>query len=862
MRRTTTAQKIFASLVFLLLASPGFTQAFSFAYASTWKYLNNGSNQGTTWKDPAFDDSGWPSASAQFGFGAAYTTVLGSNPTTTYFRKTVSITGVNAYTGYTLTYQRNDGVVIYVNGTELTRDNMPAGTISYNTSASSKLSAAGNSSTLTATIPASSLVEGNNVIAVEVHQHSTGAADMRFQMSLAATAITVSRGPYMQMANQSEITIKWKTSAATDSRVQAGASVGSYTVSGSDATSSTDHEIRITDLDPDTKYYYTVGTTTLALQGDANNFFTTAPPTNTTRKLRFVAFGDCGRGDATNQDASLLAYRNYLTANSIAAPDAWLLMGDNAYSAGTDAEYTSNFFNTYQGNIMKNHIVFPTPGNHDYANNSTRQVDHAVPYYTIFSNPSAAQCGGVSSGTEAYYSWDWGDVHFLALDSYGKESGGTMLADTAVGSTAQMDWIRADLAANTKKWVIAYWHHPPYTMGSHDSDAETDLGVIRQRTIKVLERLGVDLIVNGHSHVYERSYLMTGNYGLENTFSAATHAKSTSSAKYDGSASSCPYMTASGQMNKGTVYVVAGSTGSTLGTKASFPHAAMPYSLGDAGIFYFEVQGNRLDAKFIRDDGTIWDKFTIMKDVNVTSSVNITTGQSVTLNASWTGNYIWNTAATTKSITVTPAAGSTVYTVKDASSGTCITDQYTVNATGILPVSLAKYEVVLKDNKVNIDWSTATEVNSKEFVIERSVDGVRFDALLYQHASGNSSSVKTYAAKDAHPLKGVSFYRLVQKDIDGRIKQFETKKIVNNGGKSFDVKVYSNGDVVNITLVSTQKGRVTMNVYDVAGKFVESRIYEISEGSNQGQVLLSKGSYILSFNDQYGDSFVQKITVR
>src|SRR5205085_8950528 len=103
----------------------------------------------------------------------------------------------------------------------------------------------------------------------------------------------------------------------------------------------------------------------------------------------------------------------------------------------------------------------------------------------------------------------------------------------------------------------------------------------------------------------------------------------------------------------------------------------MPFSLSDAGVFYFEVQCNRLDAKCIRHDGTIWDKFTIMKDVNVTSTVNITTGQSVTLNASWTGNYTWNTGPTTKSITVTPAAGNTVYTVKDASSGTCITDQYT-----------------------------------------------------------------------------------------------------------------------------------------------------------------------------------------
>jgi hypothetical protein len=77
-----------------------------------------------------------------------------------------------------------------------------------------------------------------------------------------------------------------------------------------------------------------------------------------------------------------------------------LLLGDNAYETGTDDEFQSRFFNIYSSNILKNHQLFPSPGNHDYANNATRQNDHNIPYYSIFTNPSAAECGGIASGTK------------------------------------------------------------------------------------------------------------------------------------------------------------------------------------------------------------------------------------------------------------------------------------------------------------------------------------------------------------------------------------------------------------------------------------------------------------------------------
>jgi 3',5'-cyclic AMP phosphodiesterase CpdA len=295
----------------------------------------------------------------------------------------------------------------------------------------------------------------------------------------------------------------------------------------------------------------------------------------------------------------------------------------------------------------------------------------------------------VPSNTEAFYSYNWGNIHFLSLDSYGRENNSTRLYDTL---GAQVTWIKNDLNANTSKWTIAYWHHPPYTMGSHNSDTESELINMRQNFIRILERYGVDMIICGHSHDYERSYLLKNHFGNESSFSVATHAVSSSSGKYNSTANSCPYQTVSGPVNHGTVYVVAGSAGADGGVQAGYPHNAFPFSVDDGGMLYFEVEDNRLDAKFFRKDNVIADQFTIVKDANKNTTVDINSGQQTVLTASWIGTYNWSTGATTRSITVSPAS-TTSYTVTDGSSA-CITDQFTVNvSSGFARQSSAKETV-------------------------------------------------------------------------------------------------------------------------------------------------------------------------
>jgi hypothetical protein len=214
-------------------------------------------------------------------------------------------------------------------------------------------------------------------------------------------------------------------------------------------------------------------------------------------------------------------------------------------------------------------------------------------------------------------------------------------------------------------------------MGSHNSDTETELVNIRQNLLRILERYKVDLIICGHSHCYERSKLMKGHYGNESTFNAATHHLSSSSAKYDGSTNSCPYIKNSPASDFGTVYLVTGSAGQLGGTQASWPHAAMYYSDAmNGGSLSIEIDQNRLDGKWVCADGVTRDQFSILKNVNKTTNVSVVQGQSTTLTASWVGNYSWSTGATTRSITITPSSSST-YTVTDGSTN-CVTDIFNV----------------------------------------------------------------------------------------------------------------------------------------------------------------------------------------
>ena len=439
-----------------------------------------------------------------------------------------------------------------------------------------------------------------------------GFAQPEKEPGAATEPVRLIRGPYLQVASSTGIMIRWRTDVSARSRVMYGTRPDKLDQQQQDLRLLTEHKINLSGLKPLTKYYYAIGGLKDKLQGDTSNYFVTLPEAGKPGHYRIAALGDCG-DNSVNQRQVKAALLKYLGKEELTA---WILLGDNAYQDGTDSEFQSKFFNVYKNDLLKKYPLYPAPGNHDYHDTDLSakhaQETHETAYYQNFSMPAEGEAGGVPSHTQAFYSFDIGNIHFLSLDSYGKEANAYRLYDT-IGP--QVQWIKKDLAANKNKgWVIAFWHHPPYTMGSHNSDEEEELVKIRENFIGIIEREGVDIVLNGHSHGYERSRLMKGHYGMEATFEAKKHNLSSSSGRNDGSKNSAPY-TKTLKNKNGTVYVLSGSAGKLGGKQAAYPHNAMYFSDADhGGSCVLDVQGNRLELKWICADGVIRDQFTMMKE--------------------------------------------------------------------------------------------------------------------------------------------------------------------------------------------------------------------------------------------------------
>lgn len=421
----------------------------------------------------------------------------------------------------------------------------------------------------------------------------------------------VVRGPYLQSGTPSSIVVRWRTDIASDSRVRYGTAPNQLNSTAQSLLQTTEHEISITGLTPNTRYYYSIGTTLMTLAGgDDTHYFYTSPTVGSEQPIRIWTFGDAQEGSAQNRLAVRDAYYNFTAGTRT---DIMLLLGDNATTNNipTDAVYTSKVFGTYS-KLLRNTPIWSTFGNHE-GFSSVSLLQTGV-YYDAFTFPKNGEAGGAPSGTEAYYSFDYANIHFICLNSHDipRQDFGAM-----------MTWLRADLAQNRQKWTIAYWHHPPYSRGSHDSDdarlppdtpdSSTSIREMREIALPILENAGVDLVLNGHSHTYERSYLLDGLYGKSNTLTNAMKIDD-GNGKVDGDGPYRKTPDVAADSHAGTVYAVP-STGGDIRT-GSLDHPVMVSSMSVLGSMVIDIYGDRLDAKFIDSNAaspTVLDHFTIMK---------------------------------------------------------------------------------------------------------------------------------------------------------------------------------------------------------------------------------------------------------
>ncbi|WP_218932228.1 metallophosphoesterase [Adhaeretor mobilis] len=446
------------------------------------------------------------------------------------------------------------------------------------------------------------------------------------------------RGPYLQCATTESIAIVWRTSTDIDPVVRYGVSPDNLEFelqgdqiirrmsvdvaavsdapiaranllydeplglgadrSPNDRDPSTrpgtrQYEAFATGLAIGTRYYYGVYDGDELLAGaDAEHHFQTLPKTDEATDLRLWVVGDSGTG-GSDQKLVFQAMREFSASSRI--PDYFLHVGDMAYGDGADEEFQSNFFDIYQS-TLRNTVCWPAMGNHE--GHTSRGISQFGPYYDAYIVPTASEAGGVSSGTEAYYSFDIGRTHFICLDSHD-------LDRSPNGAMAQ--WLMSDLEVVQADWLIAFWHHPPYTKGSHDSDREQQLVEMRTFIMPLLEAAGVDLVLAGHSHIYERSMLIDGAYDTPTVAEGVVVDDGDGNPSGDG-----PYRKSAGlQPHNGTVAIVAGHGGGGVSRKGTMP--IMREIVVENGSLIIDLHEDTLTGTMIDRSGNKRDQFQIIK---------------------------------------------------------------------------------------------------------------------------------------------------------------------------------------------------------------------------------------------------------
>src|SRR6185503_13312999 len=157
---------------------------------AAWRYRSAATAPAGNWTAAAFDDASWPAGPAPLGFGDNNeATVVPGGPSTSrypaiYFRHTFNVTSPAAWNSLRLELRRDDGAVVWLNGTEIHRSNMASGTVNFNTLAASNDGDASESWYYDAVLPITGLTAGSNVLAVEVHQNSLTSSDLKFDLAL------------------------------------------------------------------------------------------------------------------------------------------------------------------------------------------------------------------------------------------------------------------------------------------------------------------------------------------------------------------------------------------------------------------------------------------------------------------------------------------------------------------------------------------------------------------------------------------------------------------------------------------------------------------------------------------------------
>ena len=447
------------------------------------------------WQLVGFNDSRWESAPTGYVFDDPQLRIRlrsGAHPGYGYVRKTFQVTNVAQIKSLILRVEFERAFVAYLNGVEVGR--FPkAGAVRDAIQADvSRGFPSSPDGQFDISNYISLLKEGENLLAAEGPFSNEGSIAVPITPALLVNFI---RGPFIQNATTNSIQVIWRTWLAGDSLVEYGTS-SNLDLRRRDARPVTEHVLTLTNLSSGQKYFYRVRTELPS--GVINSEMESFKPMKTSGAIRFMVLGDSGQG-TTAQTKIARVIRE-------ADPDFVLHCGDLVYQGINDRSVDWRFFNYYQAH-MRTTPYYMVVGNHDLNccfgdgepdYNPTNWVLNATSFQRAFFLPT-----NNVTGTKHFYSFDAGDAHFVALYN-------PWFAD--YNFTAQSDqfgWLTNDLALSSKPWKFIFMHMPLATSGGHynrDDNANfiNDSTELMNLLLPVATRYGVQLVMGGHDHNFER----------------------------------------------------------------------------------------------------------------------------------------------------------------------------------------------------------------------------------------------------------------------------------------------------------------------------------------------------------------------
>jgi hypothetical protein len=383
----------------------------------------------------------------------------------------------------------------------------------------------------------------------------------------ATPAIMLVRQPYLQQVTNTSAIVVWATREPGPAEVRYW--IGNSTPLTSQATTTIytasatsmafdyyQHEAAIGNLSAATTYNYDIYTGGIDATPGVTDHLTTAPATGT-GDVRFIAFGDSGIGSTAQRNlAALMPGETF----DIAIHGGDVVYGTSSTTGGGwYPQYHNWFFDIYK-DWLRSRPVFPSIGNHDDS------ISRALAYRSLFVLPDNGASSAFPDHAERYYSFDYGPIHFIALDT-------EFAFQNATRRQEQLNWLVNDLSSTNQPWRVAFFHRSPYSSGGeHGSDL-----AVRQAFAPIFQQHGVQLVISAHEHVYERTV---------------------------------PWKEATGG-SQAVTYIVAGGGGARL-----YPSSRNVWTASSRSDYHYVrgyISGCQLTLETVGLNGAVFDRFTLDK---------------------------------------------------------------------------------------------------------------------------------------------------------------------------------------------------------------------------------------------------------